>query len=108
MTWSLSVSAAPRSSPFSPDNRLTLSSSRASRSSFRFRHLEAATRFLMRFLSALIRSWSSMSMGDSGGVSGTFCGSSLNAPNCAGTHGGAASVYASHVWLRCSANPAQA
>lgn len=55
-TCSLSMLAVDASSEFCAFKVFTFSSSRAIRSSFLFRHLEAAMRFLMRFLSALIRS----------------------------------------------------
>lgn len=103
MTFCLSWATCSRRRPavldspaFSALSVFTLSSRRAMRSSFRFRHLVAASRFRSRLRSTLMRSWSSMLMGDTGGVasrlraSGTVCGSSLKVeaprprPSCAG------------------------
>lgn len=82
-TCSLSMLAVDASSEFWAFKVFTFSSNRAILSNFLFRHLDAAILFLMRFLSALILSCDSMSMGDRGGVSpgisGTVCGSSFRA-----------------------------
>lgn len=68
-TCSLSMLAVDASSEFWAFKVFTFSSNLAILSNFLFRHLDAAILFLMRFLSALILSCDSMSIGDRGGVS---------------------------------------
>ena len=79
ITCSRRLVAVEDKSLFCPFSSATRVSNREIRSSFRERHFCAATRFLARFLSSLIRSWDSMLIGDRGGEElrqGTVWGSS--------------------------------